>query len=71
MGCNCKLTEIIIALVVIVFALWETTYSQWIVVIAALALIVHALKCKNCGVCESHAGMSAAPAKKTTKKKKK
>jgi len=42
-----------------------------IIVIAGVALIVHALRCKNCGVCADHAGMSSSPAKKATKKKKK
>ena len=50
MGCNCKLTEIIIGVVIIVFALWQIGASQWIVTIAAALLILHALKCENCGV---------------------
>ncbi len=40
--------ELIIAIVVIVFALWQTTYSQWIVVIAGIVLAIHSFTCKKC-----------------------
>ncbi len=48
--CNCKMTEAIIAILVIVFALWVTPWSQWIVVIAAAVLLIHSFACKSCGM---------------------
>lgn len=42
--------ELIIAIVVIVFALWQTTYSMWIVVIAGIILAIHSFTCKKCFV---------------------
>ncbi|MEK6854757.1 MAG: hypothetical protein AABX73_00885 [Nanoarchaeota archaeon] len=40
--------ELIIAIVVIIFALWQTDYSQWILVIAGIALAIHSFTCKKC-----------------------
>ena len=40
--------ELIIALVVIVFAYWQTTYSQWILIIAGIVLLIHSFMCKKC-----------------------
>ncbi|MFH1308001.1 MAG: hypothetical protein ABIH72_04070 [archaeon] len=63
--CNYKVIEIVLGLVVLVFALWETTYSKWLIVIAGVLLILHALICKECKV-----PAAAAPVKKVTRKKK-
>ena len=59
----CKWCELVIAIVILVFALWETTYSKWIIVVAAIALLIHSfIKCKYCYcTCEEEA--------KPTKKK--
>ncbi len=48
MGCNCKVTESILAILIIVFALWMTPWSQWIVVIAGVVLLIHSFACKSC-----------------------
>ncbi len=40
--------ELIVALVVIIFALWQTAYSQWILVIAGFVLLIHSFMCKTC-----------------------
>ena len=41
--------EFIIALIVIIFGLWDTwMYSKWIVVIAGIALLIHSFTCKKC-----------------------
>ncbi len=40
--------ELLIAIVVIIFALWETTYSKWILVIAGIVLLIHSFTCKKC-----------------------
>jgi len=50
MGCNCKYVETVLGIIIIVFAWWQVGASQWIITIAAALLILHALKCTNCGV---------------------
>ena len=40
--------EAILGIVVLVFALWQTMYSKWIIVIAAIVLIIHSFTCKQC-----------------------
>ena len=40
--------ELIVAVVVIVFALWETTYSKWIILIAGVVLLIHSFTCNKC-----------------------
>lgn len=48
--------EAILALVILVFALWDTwIYSKWIVVIAAIVMIIHSFTCKKCFV-GAHSG---------------
>ena len=47
--CDCRWTEIIIAVVVIVFSvIWSASWTNWVIFVAALVLLVHALTCKNC-----------------------
>jgi hypothetical protein len=54
MGCNCKVTESIIAVVIIVLAIWPTMlgakWSMWLIVIAAVLLLLHSFKCKACAM---------------------
>jgi len=73
MGCNCKWTEIIIAIVIFVMVVWPgllgSSVSNWVVAIAAIALFLHALMCKNCGACASSA--TVAPKRTRTRKKRK
>ena len=40
--------EAILGLIILVFALVETTYSKWIIVIAAVLLLIHSFTCKKC-----------------------
>lgn len=40
--------ESILGLVILIFALWQTMYSKWIIVIAAIVLIIHSFMCKQC-----------------------
>ena len=50
MGCNCRWTEVVIGLVVVIFTLWpQGTWSKWLVVVAGALLVLHAFSCKNCG----------------------
>ena len=41
--CSWKWTDVILGIVILIFAFWQTMYSQWIVIIAAVVLILHAL----------------------------
>lgn len=50
MGCNCSLVERVIAVVILVFAIWNTSASRWIIGIAAVVLLAHSFKCPNCKV---------------------
>jgi len=67
---SCKWIHVILLLAIIVFALFvKSSVSTWIVVIAALALLIHAFWCRHCNECwagnHGH-GMTekAMPAKK-------
>lgn len=65
MGCNCKWTEIVIGLIVVIFTLWpQGTWSKWVVVVAGAILVIHAFGCKKCG------GVCAPEATSKGKKKK-
>ena len=70
MGCNCKTTEIVLALAVLIFAFVDATWAQWIVALAAVLLIVHALTCKEFAACAAGASESM-PAKQSAKPAKK
>ncbi|MBI2628807.1 hypothetical protein HYW74_01860 [Candidatus Pacearchaeota archaeon] len=43
MKCNCSIGNIVLAAIILIFALWDTTYSQWIIIIASVLLIIHEL----------------------------
>lgn len=67
MECNCKWTETILAVVIIVFAwpgLINWMYSGWLLVIVGVLLLIHAWKCKNCGVCMPEQAMPKAKKKR-------
>ncbi len=45
----CKsICEAVLAIIIIVFAIWETNYSMWIVLIAGIILLIHSFTCKKC-----------------------
>lgn len=53
MNCNCKWTETVLAIIILVFAFWTSwAYSQWVVIIAAVLLLIHAWACKSCANCD-------------------
>lgn len=54
MNCNCKWTESVLALLILVFAFWQVAWSQWIIVIAAVILLLHSWMCKTCAMCQEH-----------------
>ncbi|MAG07531.1 hypothetical protein CMI46_01830 [Candidatus Pacearchaeota archaeon] len=71
---NCKWTEIVLSVVILIFAWYATAYSQWVVTIAAALLLVHALMCKSCNTCAPTGAvkpMAKKPMKMPIKKKKK
>ena len=55
MECNCKMTDSILGIVILVFAIWPTQIfsamvSKWIIIVAAILLLIHAYKCNTCAV---------------------
>lgn len=40
--------ELITGIVVVVFALWTTVFSKWILAIAGALLVIHSFGCDNC-----------------------
>jgi hypothetical protein len=60
--------EFIIGLVILVFALWQTTYSKWIVVLGAIVLMLHSCMCKSCFACETTTSMASSKSAKGRKK---
>lgn len=45
----CKsICEAIIAVIIIIFSLWQTAYSNWIIIILAIILLIHSFTCKKC-----------------------
>ncbi|PIN93335.1 hypothetical protein COU54_03480 [Candidatus Pacearchaeota archaeon CG10_big_fil_rev_8_21_14_0_10_31_24] len=61
--CNCKVFEVIAAIVLLIFAFWETSASNWVIAVVAVLLLIHALSCK--GIC------AVEPAKSAVAKKRK
>ena len=52
MNCKCNWVEAILAIVIILFAYSAGDSSKWVIIIAALLLLLHALLCKRCQMCE-------------------
>ncbi|MBI2451987.1 hypothetical protein HYV50_02830 [Candidatus Pacearchaeota archaeon] len=48
--------ELVIAIVILIFALflWTWAYTQWVIVIAAIVLAIHSFTCKKCFVGMHH-----------------
>ena len=54
MNCNCKWCQLVLAVVILVFAIWPgiVSWSNWVIIVAAVLLIVHSLSCNKCsGIC--------------------
>ncbi len=60
MSCNCKSCEAIIAVIIGVLAIWPNLLgavnSRWVIIIAAIVLLVHSFACKHCMMCKQHSG---------------
>ncbi|MSS74558.1 hypothetical protein EXS72_02885 [Candidatus Pacearchaeota archaeon] len=65
MSCKCSWVEAILAIVIILSAYLGRTSSKWVIIVSALILLLHALMCKKCGMCE----MPQVSAKSTKKKR--
>ena len=67
MNYNCKWLEVVLLLLIIIWAIWANLFgipSFWVIIVAAVILLIHELGCKNC-----HVNMKAKPKKKAKKKK--
>ena len=68
--CECKATEIVLAIIILVFGIWNSTISwlpsKTVIIIAAVILLVHGIGCKDLS-CKSN----ATPMKTRSKVKKK
>lgn len=51
MKCNCMWVEFVLAVVILVFAIWPgiVSWSNWVIIVAAALLLIHALSCSKCG----------------------
>ncbi|MDP4039058.1 MAG: hypothetical protein Q8P57_00545 [Candidatus Pacearchaeota archaeon] len=60
--------ELIIGVIILIFVFVETQYSRWVIIIAAILLIIHSLACKKCFGGSSMA-MSSGSNSKSKKRK--
>jgi len=63
MNCKCNWVEAILAIIIIVFAYMPGS-SKWVIIIAAILLLLHALICKNCQMCEEPMSMPKSSKKR-------
>lgn len=70
--CN-KWINVVLAAIILIFAFWETTYSKWVIAVAAIVLIIYALVCKCSGTTSTTItpAKTIAPVKEKTPTKKK
>ncbi len=48
MHCKCSIVNSVLAVIIIIFAFWSAwTYSKWVVIAAAVVLLVHELMHKH------------------------
>lgn len=74
MYCNHRAYEVLLSIVILVFALWNSTISwlpsKWVIVVAAALLLIHAFSRKRLSMPSVRPKMSRAkPARKKVKKK--
>jgi len=63
MGCN-----FVLALLVIIFAFWQTVASKWILLAVGILMLLSALSCPGCKSCDAKS-MPKQKAKPKRKKK--
>jgi len=44
--CHCRLMEIILSLIILVFLYWENSASSWVIGIVAILMLIHGLFCR-------------------------
>ena len=51
MGVKCAWIEGVLAVVILVFAIWPgiVSWSNWVIIVAAALLLYHSLSCHKCG----------------------
>ena len=47
MNCNWSTGDIILSAIIIVFTFWTTSFSKWVIVIAAAIMFIHAIVHRN------------------------
>jgi len=52
MNCKCNWVQAVLAVIIILFAYMGSASSQWIIIVAGIILLLHALLCKKCGMCD-------------------
>jgi hypothetical protein len=76
MDCNCKHCNTILAIVILVFSFWSVAWtnwltSKWIIVAAAVLILLHGIKCSHCSDGSCAMPVRKAPMKKKAVKRKK
>ncbi|MFH1425703.1 MAG: hypothetical protein ABIG28_03205 [archaeon] len=66
---GCKWLQVVLPIIILIFVFWQTTYSKWIIVIAAVIQLLGAIACSE--TCGTDAGAKPVMKKPTKKKKKK
>lgn len=56
--------EVILALIILIFALWPTTYSKWAIAIAAAGLTIHSFICTKCLGSNHNKSIGSKPSEK-------
>lgn len=69
MSCNCRWTEGVLALIILIVTIWEFSASMWITIVAAAILLLHSLFHHRCGCAMCSGEMKSMPAKKATRRK--
>ena len=49
---KCYLGEALLSAVILAALFWQSAWQGWIIGVAALLLLVHALVCKSCRACD-------------------
>jgi len=65
---GCKGLQVVLPIIILIFAFWQTTYSKWIIVIAAVIQLLGAIACGS--TCSTDTGAKPVMKKPAKKKKK-
>ena len=45
---SCNWVQLVLAALILIFAFWQTVASKWIIVVAAVLILVHSFACPCC-----------------------